>query len=479
MIRLWLVEVSQRVFDKEKQSGARSTPRCSSVHLTTTTTTTTTLTMIGGKALETRALTRRQQHRRSATQTPTATATRSCVHRTERKRNLLATCLCSNRNNDLEEKEEEEEEQRGGSKLGFVLSGALPDGMLSKALATFLALNISASGIPASSSPSLLNNVALADSRPEGVSVLESSTFKVSEDIRLPASIVKDCRTDSSGLQSVFWISSRSVGQNPTLYAVDKDGKILGSEYQVQVRNVGQEELVFVHRVRKNRQEDFMVLADTSNKFKNRDSLRFYEISPDVPSEVEDEKEKRDVSVKREISFEFPPAATPDDKDKGVSGLYKIPIGPTPAVELQYPQEDYDTAAIIVLDDTLWVFSKRSLGSSTALYRLPLETISPYTRAEDSSSYMLDFIQEFCSGAPVSGADVSSDGKRLAVMTSETIFLFDLTTPASETNPIANLLGRVSVPKTSGAPVGITWDDASTMIVLSDSNELTKITLSS
>ena len=79
----------------------------------------------------------------------------------------------------------------------------------------------------------------------------------------------------------------------------------------------------------------------------------------------------------------------------------------------------------------------------------------------------------------MSGADVSSDGKRLAVMTSETIFLFDLTTPASETNPIANLLGRVSVPKTSGAPVGITWDDANTMIVLSDSNELTKITLSS
>ena len=44
-------------------------------------------------------------------------------------------------------------------------------------------------------------------------------------------------------------------------------------------------------------------------------------------------------------------------------------------MSIQYPQEDYDTAAIIVIDDTLWAFSKRSLGSSTALYRLPVDTI--------------------------------------------------------------------------------------------------------
>jgi hypothetical protein len=269
------------------------------------------------------------------------------------------------------------------------------------------------------------------------------------------------------------------VGQNPTLYAVDKDGKMIGDEYQVQTSNVGQEEIVFVHRTRKNKEEDFIVLADTSNKFKNRDQLKFYEITPEVPTSGEDRNDKKQhvIDVQRQISFEFPPAATPPPS---ASQSYKIPVGPAPSVEIQYPQEDYETAAIIVNDDTLYVFSKRSVGSSTALYRLPLSTLSPYARSDDSKPYTLEFIQEFSSGSPACGADISTDGTRLAVMTRETIFLFDLTKDAAKTNPLSALITRIPVPKIpNGSPVGITWDDPKTMLVLSDNNQVTKITLSS
>jgi len=336
---------------------------------------------------------------------------------------------------------------------------------VSAAFAAIVALNVS-TGAPA------LGGSALAETR-QDTSVVGTSTVRVADDVKGPASIVKDCRTDSPDLQTVYWISSRSVGQNPTLYAVDKDGKLIGTDYEVQTRNVGQEEIVFVHRLRKNKMEDFIVLADTSNKFKNRNELKVYEIAPGVPAGADD---NHAIDVEREIAFEFPAPAPSAEAEK--SSSYTIPVGPTPEVDIQYPQEDYDTAAIIVIDDTLWAFSKRSLGSSTALYRLPLDTISPYVRSDDKKTHTLEFVQEFSSGAPACGADVSTDGKRLALMTRETIFLFDLTTEAAAKNPIANLTGRFSVPKSEGAAVGITWDDAKTMIVLTDKNEMTKISLS-
>ena len=354
----------------------------------------------------------------------------------------------------------------------------------SSLLATAVALTISTGSVAP------LSDYALADSLRDDISVVKSSTIQLSEEINGAASIVKDCRTDAPGLQSVYWISSRSVGQNPTLYAVDKDGKMIGEEYQVQTSNVGQEEIVFVHRTRKNKPEDFIVLADTSNKFKNRDQLKFYEIIPDVPNTAssssvanqQGKKQRRVIDVRRQISFEFPRAATPppSSDSPSASQSYKIPVGPAPPITIQYPQEDYETAAIIVNDDTLYVFSKRSVGSSTALYRLPLATLSPYARSDDSKPYILEFIQEFSSGAPACGADISTDGTRLAVMTRETIFLFDLTKASAKENPLASLITRIPVPKIqNGSPVGITWDDPKNMLVLSDTNQITRITLSS
>ena len=368
-------------------------------------------------------------------------------------------CLCS-------ENESDYKDSTFNNPFGERASG----GAMSTFLASVLAFTFSTGSIPSL-------NIAMAESRGD-TSVLETSTIKLSEEIKGPASIVKDCRTDSPDLQSVYWVSARSVGQNPTLYAVNKEGKLIGDEYEVQARNVGQEEIVFVHRTRKNKAEDFIVLADTSNKFKNRDQLKFYEIIPDVPSTQLQEKSKNKIEVQRQIDFAFPRPATPAS-DSAPSSSYKIPIGPQAPVEIQYPQEDYETAAIIVVNDTLWIFSKRSLGSSTALYRLPLDTISPFARADDSNPYTLEYIQEFNSGAPACGADVSSDGTRLAVMTRETIFLFDITTEAAKANPLSNLITRIPAPKASGAPIGLTWDDPRTMLVLNDKNEVTKITLSS
>ena len=342
---------------------------------------------------------------------------------------------------------------------------------VSAALAAFLAVNVSGAD------PWL--GSALAGPERQDLGVVESATIKVSDAIKSPASIVKDCRTDSPGSQDVYWISSQSVGQKPVLYPVDKDGNLIGSEYEVQTGqlvggNVGQEEIVFVHRTRKSKKEDFIVLADTSNKFKNRDQLKFYEVAPGIPNPASHTDQV--VQVERDIAFAFPSSPSAADQPEQTSSSYKIPIGPAPKVEISYVQEDYDTAAIIVVDDALWAFSKRSLGSSTALYRLPVETISPNVRdGGGRETYTLDFVQEFSSGSPACGADVSSDGTRLALMTRSTVFIFDLT---DKSNPIANLSGRIPLPKLDGAPVGVTWDDPKTLVVLTDSNELTRMKLS-
>lgn len=105
-------------------------------------------------------------------------------------------------------------------------------------------------------------------------------------------------------------------------------------------------------------------------------------------------------------------------------------------------------------------------------------SLSPYVREkDDKTTHTLEFVQEFGSGAPACGADVSTDGTRLALLTRETIFLFDLTVPEAKLNPISSLIGRIPVPKSAGLPVGITWDDKQTMILLTDANELTRIRL--
>ena len=163
---------------------------------------------------------------------------------------------------------------------------------------------------------------ALAEVTRQDTSVVETQTTTISEEIKGPASVVKDCRTDSPDLQTVYWVSSRSVGQNPTLYAIDKDGKIIGDEYQVQTRNVGQEEIVFVHRQRKGKKEDFIVLADTSNKFKNRDQLAIYEIAPSVPTAADDQ-----VSPPSSPSFpSSPPLPLCRDRFCGLTVVGLLPL---------------------------------------------------------------------------------------------------------------------------------------------------------
>ena len=389
-----------------------------------------------------------------------------------------------------------------------------------------------------------LGKVGGVGSRGARIGVHRIETFALDPEVvaARPASLVKDCRTDASGVESVYWITSRSVGESPTLWAVDARGALLATTpYKVTAKKgVGLEEVVFVSRQRKQRDENFLVLADTRNEFRNRDTLKFVEAipplpdpaerpavpiaadsagsssvgslpspSPPPPSQASDPAPPpHDVAAAREILFEFPRVPA-DPRGKVSGGGSDLDAVPAPidaaggAPSISYPAEDYETAAIVAKDDVLWVFSRRKLGTSTALYRLPAETLSPYYvagppadagagpggRAEgmglasggssggEPEVYTLEFVTEWGSGAPVAGADVSSDGRRLAVMTKERVFLFDLTQEAAASNLLHTLLGRIPMPKSVPNPVGITWEDAKTMVVLDGENGITRIEL--
>jgi len=402
----------------------------------------------------------------------TQSACRRCrrVETTIKKKMMMRTAATSSRTT---QGEESQKKRRNGFTLGLqelsCVAKTISSKTMSTALATFAALDLI-------SANHMAGQFAEAKSL-ESVQVVETSMIQLSDDVKEPGAIVKDCRTDIPGEKPIYWITSK---ESPTLYAIDADGQLVHSPYPVQAKNVGLEELVFVHRSKGGQAEDFLVLADTgNNQFKNRSALRFIEVAPHVPDASSSATgESEPIDVAREISFQFPSAVTSvtEGNAPAPSSSFKIPIGlPKSSVQLEYPQEDYLTSAIVFHNKTLWVFSQRKVGASTALYRLPTENLSPSSLSESNKEvYKLEFVQEFSSGSPVTGADVSNDGKTLAVLTKQTVFLFDLTSEASQGNPLAKLIGRAPLPSgVSG--IALTWDNPQTMLVLDEGKQLTRI----
>jgi hypothetical protein len=117
---------------------------------------------------------------------------------------------------------------------------------------------------------------------------------------------------------------------------------------------------------------------------------------------------------------EFAVYKIPEPSPTGESSADKIEL-----IQFHYPKDknpsekrkDVNAEALFWAHDRLFILTKNDDGSSAALYTLETKNIA--------GENAMAFRGSFAFYAPVTGADASPDGKRLAVLTYRSVWLFE------------------------------------------------------
>lgn len=183
--------------------------------------------------------------------------------------------------------------------------------------------------------------------------------------------------TEGSGLvasrrfRDVFW-THNDRGNDPKLFAINREGQTL-AEFSVTGANIADWEDIDVDG------GGNLYIADIGNNDENRDEIQVYKV--------------REPNPKRPLS--------------------EVVIRRT--WKLSYPHDPFDSEAFFVSGGFGYLISKKSNGAS--LYRFRLGSKAGQT-------ITLEKVGEFDVAAPVTGADLSRDMRRLAVITPVGAYVF-------------------------------------------------------
>lgn len=186
----------------------------------------------------------------------------------------------------------------------------------------------------------------------------------------------------------VFW-SHNDSGDGPRIFAVHRDGRIYPSErdgaaHGVRIPdavNVDWEDIATDDQGR-------LIIADFGNSESNtRRDLCLYYIQEPHPSAGY-------TSVQKKVFFRFPDQTA-----------------------FPSPVRNFDAEALFHAHGRAYILTKHRSDSGTTLYRLDSE--------EPGVVHVLTRLDSFDTRGQVTGADVSPDGRRLAVLTYTGIWIFD------------------------------------------------------
>jgi hypothetical protein len=200
---------------------------------------------------------------------------------------------------------------------------------------------------------------------------------------------------ESSGLIAsrqhggVFWTHNDS-GHPAVLFAIDREGKLI-AELPVQARNVDWEDIAIDD-------ENRLYIGDIGNNARRRTEVVVYRLpEPDPRAER--------------------PAGAP-------------PLMVERNWRLRYPEEPFDAEALFVHGGHGYIISKVRPFRAAGLYRFPLEGEAGPITLERMAAVPVRF--------PVTAADISEDGRRLAVLTVGGLYVFQI-----DGDPAAVAEGRV------------------------------------
>ncbi|HVT89690.1 MAG TPA: hypothetical protein VHD56_12610 [Tepidisphaeraceae bacterium] len=171
----------------------------------------------------------------------------------------------------------------------------------------------------------------------------------------------------------VYWTQNDS-GNPPAVFAIEQSGKLI-AEFPIRASNVDWEDIALDEHGR-------LYLADIGNNFHNRWQIQIYRVAePDPRAPVH--------------------ALVPDREWK-----------------LSYPDQPFDAESFFVLGDNGYIISKMFNLSAAELYRFSLSSNDPVIELHKVATLSLRI--------PCTAADVSLDGKWLAIMTLAGPFVYKI-----------------------------------------------------
>ena len=233
---------------------------------------------------------------------------------------------------------------------------------------------------PPTQSPEKLKHVDLPDIKPVEI--------KPYSKLEIPANIEPSGLVKSRLWNDVYWAHNDS-GDIPRIFPMHRDGRMYASERHGAAHGVHIPDAVNVDW------EDIttddkgnIIIADFGNSESNtRRDLCLYYIFEPHPTEGT-------TSVQRKIFFAYP-----DQK------------------EFPSPINNFDAEAVFFANGHVYILTKHRSDTGTTLYRL--DSMEPY------KTNLLTKVDSFDTRGEVTGADASADGRRLAVLTYDGVWVFD------------------------------------------------------
>lgn len=186
--------------------------------------------------------------------------------------------------------------------------------------------------------------------------------------------------TESSGIvksrqfEGVFWTHNDS-GNPAAIYAVRRNGKLI-NEFNVAAKNIDWEDIAI---------DDggHLFIGDIGNNGAKKTELFVHQV---------------------------------DEPDPANTAARWIPVART--WRLRFPAEPFDCESLFVWKDHGYVISKQFNGLAGELYRFPL--------AGEGSDPTLERVSVLPINAPITAADLSNDGKYLAVLNYKFLWRFEV-----------------------------------------------------
>lgn len=214
------------------------------------------------------------------------------------------------------------------------------------------------------------------------VPVKSSTRFEKRGKIENPSIVESSGLVKSRQLPNIFWTHNDS-GSSPHIFPIKGDGSTVdtasGNDSGIEVtgaENVDWEDIALDD-------EGYLIIGDIGNNVSERKTLALYRVKEPDPF-----RDRKTAPVEK-ISIYFP----------------------------EHSGDAFDSEALFCAEGSLYLLTKTRRGKDTELYRV--DTKRPGKKVP------LIRIASFDFKSPVTGADTSADGRLLAVLTYDAIWLFE------------------------------------------------------
>ncbi|MCJ8166518.1 hypothetical protein MKJ04_16860 [Pontibacter sp. E15-1] len=232
-----------------------------------------------------------------------------------------------------------------------------------------------------------------------------------------------DAVQESSGLlalpQKGLYLTHNDAGNKPYLYEIDEKGGIEAT-YKLNIRNVDWEDLA-------KDDDGYVYIAETGNNNNNRRELMVYKLKLDNPEQVQ----------KISFTYEDQKAYPPSKKDR-----------------------NFDVEAIFYSQGSIYLVTKdRGQKATAKVYKVPAE----------AGTYTAKLIGSSKINAQITGADISPDEEKVALLSEGKIHLF-----TGFDSPDTFYKGKKQELrlKDAGQTEGIAFEDEETLVITSEGGNL-------